>query len=59
MDDSMPWDFPGKNTVMARMIFPSPRHLPNPGIKPAIPAWAGGFFNTEPPGKPKNYGAGV
>ena len=32
--------------------FPSPEDLPNPGIKPASPALAGGFFTTEPPGKP-------
>jgi len=29
--------------------FPS---LPYPGIKPASPALVGGFFTTEPPGKP-------
>ena len=34
------------------MPFPSPGDLPNPGIKPASPAWAGGFFTTELPGKP-------
>ena len=27
--------------------------LPGPGIKPVYPALAGGFFTTEPPGKPK------
>ena len=27
--------------------------LPNPGIEPASPALAGGFFTTKPPGKPK------
>ena len=32
--------------------FPSPRDLPAPEIKPASPALAGGFFTTEPPGKP-------
>ena len=32
--------------------FPSPGDLPDPEIKPASPALAGGFFNTEPPGKP-------
>ena len=32
--------------------FPFPRDLPNPGIEPASPALAGGFFTTEPPGKP-------
>ena len=26
--------------------------LPDPGIEPASPALAGGFFTTEPPGKP-------
>ena len=31
--------------------FPSPGHLPDPGIKPAFPALAGGFFITELPGK--------
>ena len=34
--------------------FPSPGHLPNPGIKPESPARAGGFFTTEPPGKPSS-----
>ena len=33
--------------------FPSPGHLPDPGIIPASPALAGGLFTTEPPGKPK------
>ena len=35
--------------------FPSPGHLPNPGIEPASPvspALAGGFFTTEPLVKP-------
>ena len=32
--------------------LPSPRDLPNPGIKLRSPALAGGFFTTEPPGKP-------
>ena len=32
--------------------FPSPGDLPDPGIDPGSPAWAGGFFTTEPPGKP-------
>ena len=31
--------------------FPSP-DLPHPGIEPTTPALAGGFFITEPPGKP-------
>ena len=32
--------------------FPSPGNLPDQGIKPVSPALAGGFFTTEPPGKP-------
>ena len=32
--------------------FPPPGDLPDSGIKPASPALAGGFFTTEPPGKP-------
>ena len=36
------------------MPFPSPRDLPGPGVKPVPPALRGGFFTTEPPGKPQN-----
>ena len=35
--------------------FPSPGNLPDPGIEPecpVAPALAGGFFTTEPSGKP-------
>ena len=35
--------------------YPPPEDLPDPGIEPASPvspALAGGFFTTEPPGKP-------
>ena len=31
--------------------FPSPGDLPNPGIETMSPAFAGGFFTTELPGK--------
>jgi len=34
------------------LSFLSPGDLPNPGIEPASPALAGGFFTTEPPLKP-------
>ena len=34
------------------LSFPSPGNLPDPRIKPMSPALAGGFFTTEPPGKP-------
>ena len=36
--------------------FPPPGELPNPGIEPRSPALAGGFFTTEPPGKPNIIG---
>ena len=47
-----PQDFPGKNTEVGRR---NARDLPNPGINPppVSPALAGGFFTTEPPGKPQ------
>ena len=32
--------------------FPSLEDLPNPGMEPASLALAGGFFTTEPSGKP-------
>ena len=35
--------------------FPSPGDVPDWGIEPESPAWAGGFFTTEPPGKPKYF----
>ena len=36
--------------------FPPPGDLPDPSIKPASPALAGGFFTAKPPGKPhKTY----
>ena len=39
------------------LSFPPLGDLPNPGIKPLSPvslALAGGFFTTEPPGKPRS-----
>ena len=33
--------------------FPFPEDLLYPGIEPISPVLAGGFFITEPPGKPK------
>ena len=35
--------------------FPPPGDLPDPGIKPASPALAGGFLTIEPPEKPQSY----
>ena len=34
------------------LLFPFPRDLPNPGIESSSPALTGGFFSTEPSGKP-------
>ena len=34
------------------LSFPSLGHLPDPGIELPSPALAGGFFTTEPTGKP-------
>ena len=34
---------------------PSPGDLPNPGIEPMSPTLAGGFFATEPSGKPSMH----
>ena len=39
--------------------FPSPGDIPDPGIEPASPVLAGGFFTTEPLGKPKATVHGV
>ena len=35
--------------------IPPSGELPNPGTEPLSPALAGGFFTTEPPGKPLSY----
>ena len=46
-----PWDFPGKNTGVGCHLG----DLPHPGtesVSCVSPALAGGFFTTEPPGKP-------
>ena len=34
------------------LLFTSLEDLPSPGIEPASPALAGGFFTTEPPREP-------
>ena len=38
--------------------FPSPKDLPNPGIKPMLPALAGGFFTPEQTGENDNLNKG-
>ena len=44
-----------KQEYRSGLPFPSPGNLPNPGIKPETPALAGGFFTTEPHGKPIDH----
>ena len=46
-----PWDFPDQNTREG-CSFSYLGNILDPGIKPASLALAGGFFTTEPPGKP-------
>ena len=41
-----------RQDYLSRLLFPPPEDLPDPGIEPTSPALAGGFFTTEPPGKP-------
>ena len=40
------------DTGFQQYRIPSPGDLPDSGIKPTFPALTGGFFTTEPPGKP-------
>ena len=42
-----------RQEYLSGLSFPSPGDLPDPGIEPESPAFAGEFFTTEPPGKPK------
>ena len=41
-----------KQENLSGLPFPFPGDLPDPAIEPTSPALAGGFFTTEPPGKP-------
>ena len=43
-------EFP-RQDYWSGLPFPSPGDLPNPEIKLAFPALAGGFFTSEPPEK--------
>ena len=47
----LPMGFP-REEYWSGLPFPSPGDLPSPGIEPASPELASGFFTTEPPGKP-------
>ena len=35
------------------VLFPSPGHLPNPGIEPRSPTFQADALSSEPPGKPQ------
>ena len=57
--DPMDCSLPGSSVhgiLQARILdglpFLSAGDLSHPGIEPGSPALAGGFFTTEPPGKP-------
>ena len=41
-----------KQEYRSGLPFPTPRDLPNPGIKPKSPALAGDVFTAQPQGKP-------
>ena len=41
-----------RQEYLNRLPFPPPGDLPEPGLEPASSALEGGFFTTEPPGKP-------
>ena len=51
-----PWNSPSQNTIMG--TFPFSRGYSQPRDRTQVSRIAGGFFTTEPPGKPKNIGAG-
>ena len=54
--ESMDCSWPGSSVhgteYWSGLPFSLPKVPPDPGIKPTSPALAGGFFTTEPPGKP-------
>ena len=41
-----------REEYQSKLPFPISGDLPDPGINPASSSLAGGFFTTEPPGKP-------
>ena len=48
---SLSMGFP-RQEYWSGLPFPSPGDLPYAGTEPRFPSLAGGFFTTEPPGKP-------
>ena len=55
LGSSCPGNFLGKNTGVDCYLFPTPRDLPDPGIKPSSPALPGRFFTIGPLRKSKMY----
>ena len=53
--DSLSMGFP-RQEYWSGLPFLSPGDLPDLGIEHMSPALAGGFFTTEPPGKPNPSG---
>ena len=56
--DTMDCSPPGSSIhgiFQARLPFPSPGDLPNPGIEPGSPALQADALSSEPPGKPSYY----
>ena len=51
---SLSLGFP-RQEYWSALPFPSP----DPGVEPKSPTLAGGFFSTEPPGKPWPYNKGA
>ena len=43
-----------KQEYWSGLPFTTPGYLPDPGIQPRSPALAGGYFTTEPSGKPRD-----
>ena len=53
LEGPLSMEFP-RQEYWSGLPFSSPGDLPDPEIKPASPALAGGFFTTEPPRKPNH-----
>ena len=52
-----PWGF-SRQEVWSGLPCPPPGDLPDPGIEPRSPELQADSLPSEPPGKPKNIGAG-
>ena len=52
--DPLSMGFP-RQEYWNELPFPSPRDLLDPGTELTSPVLAGGFFSTEPPGKPTTH----